>query len=1680
MRDVVAALAMLVLTALAPAFAPLADGQVSPPSTPTPPTESQELVTSPPILKVLPTTVVVAQGGQPTIFVTSTASAPIVSLVVDNSGGRAWNVSVVAYPVAYADHDGVKSFPHGDSVLDCRIWTVPGVVKDTQGNTTDGLANVWVQLANFSQIGGNMVDSHGDPLRGFLYQVAVNVMPDGSTSNTPCGGSLHYNTAKYGCDPRTPTPQGTPDATCTGSLGNGESDLSDNTALVSLVRDAKLSWSLDATTTKWCRGDSGSSGCDTDWAHGMPTGAPYNSARVPADTTPDSTYFQAKALPEGTILDSAGDSAPWQPSTTQLLDLAASACNFGIAPGQVYADATTTFSSTTCPLYDPQFTVLATPGSPGENATMLTVPENPSCRPCSKTPDAAGEYTFDTMTLPILAPVNITSTGYLVTTTTSTNFNTYYGLAGDWNAQLTLQNASMVDPGTSSVPLSFHVVSPDFVARLGAGQPGTTQAAPLEYPSASPIDPIYIFANLTNVGDGSPWVFHTGSAPTLQPVSYLITIDNNSNLLRGGTWGSATASGDPHGVSATFDDLTSDPKDGTRQYIGPGQHEVCVMVDMPDAINESDESTASNVDCMPIYFTDGSLPTVSSPRVTAGPYYNDTGATNPHDSFANASLSYMPENITVSFNVNASDTDQDHLNVSVIATLTDDTGKIIATRSYFPCLDALNSSTLQANCMHVRGDSDAGYAANVTGFGFARNDTVENWTLMAIATDGLGHNVTAPTTLQVQRWPIQSLPQAAVVYGVCSERNASKLPGTSNCSAFYGSSPRFSFHDNSTEVSYHIHLEDAWTGNQDQWNSSNGTGLVTMTIQMPGNQTFQTNAWAHSSECATLLQGVILSCPDAGNLTSINLTALRAPQGPGGVGTWNVSISVRDAAHRWRTFTDNVTFYDFGPNVTDARVETTALEAGGPIGVDANVTDDFGLRSAFVNFTRLADGSTVSVPLTGPRNVTDADGNVSQVYNDTIPTGQGAALRDAGTYNVTFAAVDTNGNWVEDPTGENVTIYDNDTPVLSDVTASARTVEAGENVTFSARASDDANTTVVLQALLQGRTILQENFTENGTVPGLYTLNASFDVDGTYTYRVWAVDSGGHTSPAVSQLLFVVADLPPRFDVLSPAIVGTQRYANASPTIQIFASDVNNVSVGSFQLVLDGSPVPSDAIRAEGLQGETGVLFSYVVPQAYANGQTIQAHASVEENGPNHFVGSMDLQFTIDATPPVAQVVSEQPAYPSGAVTFVSPSTTFTLGAMDPGDASSGIASLTYRLCVKSCAGAHVEPPVNYRGPFSLLDDAQLPGSVYGGAGLYELDVIATDNAGNQNRSQPLFLQVDDAGPTFDALGSQPEPPYVNVSFDDPGSGVDHAVVLWRAGDGPYASIPLVMTDGLWRGVITDVKKGETIGFHLEAWDRVGNFVESYSPEGGDWTYSGEDHAPTLQISSPADGASADASRGLRIAWSASDPDGDRLTYLVSERPHGSGSFVQLAQVTNGSSEFEWDTTGMAPGDVDVRVVASDGVLQSASVVTVTILVPPQIALGAPLPSVVRTGDTVTITAQVDKANATVVAEILRDGATVGLYPMHDDGRAGDAQAGDGVYTATIQVQSAGAYTVAIHAQYTEGGHEQSADLANAAAFSVRLSPAGALSEYLWPVVIACLVGLLLVLFAAWRYRQRT
>ncbi|MGD9494708.1 MAG: SpoIVB peptidase S55 domain-containing protein [Armatimonadota bacterium] len=130
----------------------------------------------------------------------------------------------------------------------------------------------------------------------------------------------------------------------------------------------------------------------------------------------------------------------------------------------------------------------------------------------------------------------------------------------------------------------------------------------------------------------------------------------------------------------------------------------------------------------------------------------------------------------------------------------------------------------------------------------------------------------------------------------------------------------------------------------------------------------------------------------------------------------------------------------------------------------------------------------------------------------------------------------------------------------------------------------------------------------------------------------------------------------------------------------------------------------------------------------------------------------------------------------------------------------------------------------------------------------------------------------------------------------------------WSAWIGPLAE----------SGATLDAPPARYVQYRLRL---AGSYTDSPQVRRAELLYLPANRKPKLKVTKPEAG---DAIRGkFKITWDADDEDKDTMLATIWRRPTGGQEWERVA-VVQGEESYEWDTTQVAGGRYDLRVVLSD------------------------------------------------------------------------------------------------------------------------------------------------------------
>jgi Bacterial Ig domain/Chitobiase/beta-hexosaminidase C-terminal domain/Bacterial Ig-like domain/PASTA domain len=379
--------------------------------------------------------------------------------------------------------------------------------------------------------------------------------------------------------------------------------------------------------------------------------------------------------------------------------------------------------------------------------------------------------------------------------------------------------------------------------------------------------------------------------------------------------------------------------------------------------------------------------------------------------------------------------------------------------------------------------------------------------------------------------------------------------------------------------------------------------------------------------------------------------------------------------------------------------------------------------------------------------------------------------------------------------------------------------------------------------------------------------------DGSHTFEVRATDQAGNTDAAPASYTWAVNAGAPSVSITAPA--GFVNLADADPfAVTATSPDAEVASVEFFSCTDASSDCSTGSWVSLGTDATAPYTASWPLP---ADGNTA-LRAVATDVGSN--TGEDIVDVTVDRTRPVTSIDSA-PADPTN-----------TTGATFDFSASEGGASFQCRLEGGSFAAC--SSPKSYS---SLAE------------GAHTFDVQATDAAGNPEASPQTYTWTVDTTAPDTSITATPSDPISSSSADFTFTSTEGSSTLeCRLDGGSFASCASPASySGLADGSHT---------FRVRATDAAGNTDSSAAV----FTWTVDSTAPG--------GGLADPGSPLRgtVGLSASPSDtGVGIQQVVFQSsPADAGTWSPIGTDTTAPYTASWDTTGVADGLYDLRIVVTD------------------------------------------------------------------------------------------------------------------------------------------------------------
>ena len=439
--------------------------------------------------------------------------------------------------------------------------------------------------------------------------------------------------------------------------------------------------------------------------------------------------------------------------------------------------------------------------------------------------------------------------------------------------------------------------------------------------------------------------------------------------------------------------------------------------------------------------------------------------------------------------------------------------------------------------------------------------------------------------------------------------------------------------------------------------------------------------------------------------------------------------------------------------------------------------------------------------------------------------------------------------------------------------------------------------------------------------------SSSFPADGDYTVRVRARDSVGNTE-APSSVTFTFDATPPETSIDSIL---------ADPTSSTSASfDFSADEPGStFECAIDG-----------------GAWSACTSPTAYSGlgdgGHTFEVRAT--DVAGNTDTNPASFSWTIDTVAPTSAA-----SFPvdTGSYTAAQWDAGCTLAGLCGTYSDTGVGVVDVEVSIRQGSGDYWDGS-GFTSGSEVWNDATLAAgdwsyafdsSSFPADGDYTVRLRATDDAGNTESASSLTFTYDTAAPSstlgFPGAGGE----YNGAGWDagctaaglcgtygdSSGAGVVEVEVSIRQGSGDYwdgsgfTSGSEVWNDatlaaGDWSYAFdsSSFPADGDYTVRVRARDSVGN---TEAPSSVTFTFDATD--PTGSLTAPADGAAVRGS-AVTVSSDSADTGSGVDSAEFQQRPAGGGGWTTIDTDSSASYSVSWDTTSLADGDYDLRVVTTD------------------------------------------------------------------------------------------------------------------------------------------------------------
>jgi large repetitive protein len=681
--------------------------------------------------------------------------------------------------------------------------------------------------------------------------------------------------------------------------------------------------------------------------------------------------------------------------------------------------------------------------------------------------------------------------------------------------------------------------------------------------------------------------------------------------------------------------------------------------------------------------------------------------------------------------------------------------------------------------------------------------------------------------------------------------------------------------------------------------------------------------------------------------------------------TWNTTSGVADGLYDLRVVTtDNVGNVANSAVVANIRVDNTAPAdaltvasaspagavymngntvyyrgTGGGSGGSFQLTDtvsDSGSGPASANFPSLGGTSsgwshalqTVSTPAAGPYTTTN-----NFAWTE-------------GTPSAPTEAVTSTDNASNTSSGTTLTFTNDSTAPTGAITSPVASANVRGSIAVTSN-SADADSGVASAKFQKWDGVSWTDIATDSSPAGGWSVNwdTTGVADGSYSVRVITTDNVGNQTTS-SQVAVLIDNASPT-DALSVTSVSPAGSVYKTGTTVYYRG--TGIGGGSFQVtdtVSDAGSGPASATFPvlggttggwshgnETVTTPSGGPYTSTSAFAWTNGTSSTPTETVNssDNAGNASTGTT-LTFTNDSTAPTGSLTA-----PSASANVRGNSVTVSSNSADDG---SGVASATFQYRTSPAGSWNTIGVPDSTNPYAVSWDTTsgVPD------GVYDLQVITTDNVGNTFTSAVVTVTVDNTNPTgsITAPSNNANVRGASVSVTsnsaDGGSGVASATLQYRTNPaGAWNTIGVPDTTTPY-GVNWNTTSGVPDGLYdlqVITVDNAGNTFTSATI-----TIRVDNTNPTGSISAPSANANV-AGNSVNVASSSADGGSGVASARFQFADHGGSNWVDIGTDNSaaGGWSVTWDTTGVTEGLHDLQVITTDNAGNQTTSSAVTVLV---------------------------------------------------------------------------------------------------------------------------------------------